>query len=206
MLQQYGIIIVLPYFIRSASDVVVLVHRLRTDLYWEGRFVVVTEDGCNAGRLQEVSLVGESIDGTRFRQVPGHVVLAAPIRISELIAVILNGTDVRVSLEYWHFKLLASSQAAQLNRYIKKAERARHTSQIGVSMARICREIIISLDLIDWSLVASSEEGHALSKSAHSFLDEYLNDDHLTSEKYEVILKKAKELLARSAFPFPSED
>jgi hypothetical protein len=202
----YDFVIVLSSLIPQAPEAMSFVHRLRTDLYWDGCFVAVMRSVEQAERLRKASFVGEPIDDTRFDQIPGHVVLISPLRISELFST-TNDFDSRVvSPDYWHFDLLRSGRAARLNRQIKKAERGLNDHPTDVDIGHVCREILASVDAIDWSLVAPSGKGHALSNTARCLLEEQEGKEHLTIENCSVILKRAKDLLAQSTFPFPSED
>jgi len=201
----YDVVVALPSILWRASEAVSLVHRLRTDLYWGGCFVAVMRSVEQAERLRKASFVGEPIDDTRFGQIPGHVALTSPLRISELLSV-LNEFDSWISPDYWHFKLLRSGQAARFNRQIKKAERGLTDHPTDVDIGHVCREILTSVNAIDWSLVAPTGKGHALSNAAQSLLEKQRGKEHLTIEDCSVILKKARDLLAQSTFPFPSED
>jgi hypothetical protein len=202
--RAYDIVIGLSSLLRQVSDVISLVHRLRKDLCWEGCFIAVMMSEPQAERLRQASFIGEPIDKTCFGQVSGHVALTIPLRISELTVVWNEPTSV--SLEYWHFKLLRSGRAVQLNRQIEKAERALNDPQVEVDIRGVSREIMTSLDTIDWSLVAERGRGHALANSVRSLLQEHGAEEHLTIEDCSVIVKKAKRILAQSTFPFPSED
>lgn len=203
--KQFRVIIALPPLVGHASEVISLVHGLRTDLYWEGHFVAVMPSDSRAEKLQEVSFVGETVEGTCFGQVPGHVVLTVPLQISRLIA-ILQKPDDRVSPEYWHLDLLRSDRAAQLDQQIKKAVRGLSDHEAGIDTEHVCREILTFLDDIDWALVARRGEGHTLSNSVRSLLEEYMVERRLTTEACSVIINEAKRILAQSTFPFPSEE
>ena len=207
----YDFVIVLSSLIPQASEAMSFVHRLRTDLYWDGFFVAVMRSVKQAERLRKASFVGESfvgepIDETRFGQIPGHAALTSPLCISELLSVLNEFETKTVSPDYWHFGLLKSSQAARLDRQIKKAERGLNDHPTDVDIGDVCREILTSVDAIDWSLVAPTGKGHALSNAAQSLLEGQRGKEHLTIEDCSVILKKARDLLAQSTFPFPSED
>lgn len=204
--EQYDIVVALPSILRRVSETVSLVHRLRTDLYWDGCFVAVMRSVEQAERLRKASFVGEPIDDTRFDQIPGHVVLISPLRISELFST-TNDFDSRVvSPDYWHFDLLRSGRAARLNRQIKKAERSLGDHQTDKDIERVCRQILASLDAIDWSLVARRGKGHALSNSVRSLLGEHVAKEHLTAEACSTVVKEARYILAQSTFPFPQEE
>ena len=204
--KRYDVVVSLPSIIWRASEAVSLVHRLRTDLYWDGCFVAVMRSIEQAEKLQKASFVGEPGDDTRFGQISGHVVLVSPLRVSELLS-ILNDFDSRVvSPDYWHFDLLRSGSAARLNRQIKKAERSLGDHQTDKDIERVCRKILASLDAIDWSLVARRGKGHALSSSVRSLFEEHVAKEHLTAEACSTVVKEAGCILAQSTFPFPQEE
>jgi len=205
-IKQYDAIVALPSLLRHTSEAVSLVHRFRTDLYWDGCFVAVMRSVKQAERLRRASFIGEPVDDTRFGQISGHMVLISPLRISEILST-LNDFDSRiVSPDYWHFDLLRSGRAARLSRQIKKTERGLSDSQTDVEIGHVCREILTSLDAIDWSLVARRGKGHALSNSVHSLLEDYMAKKHLTTEACSVIVKEARRILVQSTFLFPSEE
>jgi len=204
--KRYDVVVALPSIIWRASETVSLVHRLRTDLYWDGCFVAVMRGVEQAESLRKASFVGEPIDETRFGQISGHVVLTFPLRISELLST-LNDFDSRsVSPDYWHFDLLRSGRAAQLNRQIKKAERGLSDHQTDVDIGHVCREILTSLNAIDWSLVVRRGKGHALSNSARTVLEKHVAKERLTTEACSIIVKEARRILGQSTFPFPQEE
>ena len=204
--EQYDVVVTLPSIIWRASEAVSLVHRLRTDLYWDGCFVAVMRSVDQAERLRKASFVGEPVDDTRFGQISGHVVLTSPLRISELFSTLSNFDSRGVSPDYWHFDLLRSGRAARLNRQIKKAERGLSDHQTDVDIGHVCREILTSLDAIDWSLVARREKGHALSNFARAVLEEHVAKERLTTEACSIIVKEARRILGHSTFPFPQEE
>mgnify|MGYP000170273360 CR=1 FL=1 len=202
----HDFVIVLSSLIPQVSEAMSFVHRLRTDLYWDGCFVAVMRSVEQAERLRKASFVGEPIDDTRFGKIPGHVALTSPLRISELLSALYEFETKPVSPDYWHFSLLKSSQAARLDRQIENADRGLSDHPTDVNIKHTCRKILDSVDAIDWSLVAPTGEGHTLSNAAQSLLEEQRGIEHSTIEDYSVILKKARDLLAQSTFPFPSED
>jgi hypothetical protein len=199
---RYDIVVALPSLLRQASEALSLVHRLRTDLHWTGRFIAVLRTGRQASRLEEISFVGEAIEGTRFGEVPAHEVLPAPLRLSELL-LLLQQTAPSISLEYWRFNLLRSGRAAQLNRQIEKGEQCPGQDSAAVDET-LCRDILASLDKIDWGLVASGD-GHALKNDARHLHDQYAAKEPLNPGDCAAIIEGAKSVLSRSSFPFPTQ-
>jgi len=204
--KRYDVVVALPPIIWRASEAVSLVHRLRTDLYWDGCFVAVMRSVEQAERLRKASFVGEPIDDTRFGEISGHVMLTSPLRISKLLSALDEFDSRVVSPDYWHFVLLRSGRAARLNRQIEKAGRGLSDQRADTGIRHACREILTSVDAIDWSLVAPSGKGHGLSNAAQSLLEEHRRKEHFTKEDCSVIVKEARCILAKSTFPFPSKD
>lgn len=91
-----------------------LVHQLRTQASWMGVLIVVVPHPIDATRVRRVPLSADK-HGTRFGDVPAHVVLKEPVRLPDLARLLFNSAySSGLSRSFWYLTVLRSGAAARL--------------------------------------------------------------------------------------------
>jgi hypothetical protein len=198
----WDVVIALLSSARRATEVVSLVHRLRTDLGWGGHIVAVMRDEAQADRIEATSFIGEAIADTCFGRVNAHDVWIAPVRLAEVLALLEDYS--RYVVDDWYEYVLDAGQAGDLNRGIEEGAR-RLTQGEHRAARRACRDVLAKLGQIVWASVAM-RDGHALDNCVTRLRSRYAEKAFLTPEDCSAIIKEAKNVLSQSAFPFPTTE
>ncbi len=149
-------IIALPDMLPGPSEVIGMIHHLRSERGWEGTFIAVVKDREEHEEIERASLTGDDLDVVRFSKVAGHVALYEPCQLKELFAVLSTPTDV--SQEYW-LALCNASELAQLPEKIKRAREA-HRGEAEAAT----REVLEAFLSIVWS---SHKSDHSVLYKIH---------------------------------------
>lgn len=143
-----------------------IVNKLRTDFCWCGSYIGIVENSKAKKELTELSLLGEP-GKYLFGSVPGHVTLAQPICLSELLQAVQEIKELEV--EQW-FHIVDSCSVRQIIKDLHEADNALKRAE-SEKAHEVLKKIMKNFGEIYWPVLL--KDPHKDINVANELIDDY---------------------------------
>lgn len=147
----------LPSYSSRPSEIVPVIHRLRTTFRWEGHFIAVVADTEANETLRNTSLTGDLAERTHFQNVPAHTALTEPVHLPKVLNILVE--PGHLACENWFLNLLRTSSLQRLSEVVNQGTTAIEEGHTGKAR-KATSESISLLEEIDWLSVIPASIYH----------------------------------------------
>lgn len=184
----------------SAFQIIRMVHYLRTDLNWEGRFLAIVGSVTEEELLMKSDIFGEKEGRYLFGRIPGHGVIYYPFFLKDLSLIVHGMQDMY--LEGWK-NLVDLSIINKVVEEINKVNELLAKNDKQQDTISIINEIFRKLKKVDWDIVL---ENHSDARLMRQIIEEYTTTGSLTKLiDYSLVIKKVDQILSKSCIGISRE-
>jgi hypothetical protein len=143
-----------------AAGILSVVHRLRSQLLWEGQLIAIAASRAEQERLRDAELFGTIGAGVRLQRVAGHHVLGCPVSVADTLALVEH--PEAVDRRIWRALALSADTLSRYREEIESLTRRARSAEV------VAAEIVLLLDRLDefdWNaLLHDHEQERALAQ------------------------------------------
>jgi len=128
-------IVVMPGTVAAGAAAIGLIHRLRSELLWEGKLIVLARDHASATSIETTSLLPNSRDTALLGATKGHCVLSCPLLLPQLLEALDRVPPLQI--EGW-WQLLQLSELASLRSTARRGRRQLEAGDLFRARSACC--------------------------------------------------------------------
>lgn len=185
-LHECSLVIVVSFEIDSLQ-IIYLIHRLRSDLLWQGRFLAIVSDNSEKEYLMEADIFGEKEGRFQFGKIPGHDVIYPPFLIKDLKQKIDMMEEMCANA--WRNNIIEGSIIKSIEKKVNEAEALIKKHDAEKEVIDLVYKILSDMNQINWDMLV----GHYNAKLIEeNIIKKYNQSVRLKLKDCHAILKEYK--------------
>lgn len=185
-LHECPLVIVVSFGIDSLQ-IIYLIHRLRSDLLWQGRCLVIVSDNSEKEYLMEADILGEKDGRFQLGKIPGHEVIHPPFLIKDLKQKV--NTMEEMCANAWRNNIIEKSIIKSIEKKVNEAEALIKKHDAEKEIIGLVYKILSDMNQINWDMLV----GHYNAKLIEeNIVKKYNQSIHLKLKDCHTILKEYK--------------